>query len=230
MELRGITLSPLPGTKKEVEQIAKNWSTTEREPTTIYFGSLASEERFKREAPGNRVIHLATHGYFLEGKCQPITTQRGFDSDVGYVGENPLLLSGLFLAGANLYGEGADDLGVEDGILTAEEVTAMNLSGADLVVLSACETGLGEVKEGEGVYGLRRAFQMAGARTVISALWSVSDKETAEMMSQLYGSSRKSLPEMMREIQLEKIKTLRENKQADHPFSWGAFIALGDWR
>jgi CHAT domain-containing protein len=228
-ELRGITLNRLPGTKTEVEQIAENWGTATG-PTTVCFGTIASEEKFKQEAPGKRVIHLATHGYFLEGKCQPVTTQRGFDSEVGYVGENPLLLSGLFLAGANLHGEGADDFGAEDGILTAEEVTAMNLSGADLVVLSACETGLGEVKEGEGVYGLRRAFQMAGARTVISALWSVSDKETAEIMAQLYGAGRKSLPELMREIQLTKIKTLRENKQADHPFSWGAFIALGDWR
>jgi len=229
-ELRGTTLSQLPGTKVEVEKIAESWSSTSQEPTTICFGLGASEEAFKRDAPGNRVIHLATHGYFLEGRCQPSETQRGFDSEVGYIGENPLLLSGLFFAGANLQGEGADELGVEDGILTAEEVTAMNLDGTELAVLSACETALGEVKDGEGVYGLRRAFQIAGARTVISALWPVSDKETAEMMSQLYESSRKSLPEIMREIQLQKINDLRENKQADHPFSWGAFIALGDWR
>ncbi|MGB2989396.1 MAG: CHAT domain-containing protein, partial [Candidatus Zixiibacteriota bacterium] len=229
-ELRGTTLSQLPGTKVEVEKIAESWSSTSQEPTTICFGLGASEEAFKRDAPGNRVVHLATHGYFLEGRCQPATTQRGFDSEVGYIGENPLLLSGLFFAGANLQGEGADELGVEDGILTAEEVTAMNLDGTELAVLSACETALGEVKDGEGVYGLRRAFQMAGARTVISALWPVSDKETAEMMSQLYESSRKSLPEIMREIHLQKINDLRENKQADHPFSWGAFIALGDWR
>lgn len=229
-ELRGTTLSQLPGTKVEVERIAESWSSTSQEPTTICFGLGASEEAFKRDAPGNRVVHLATHGYFLEGRCQPTTTQRGFDSEVGYIGENPLLLSGLFFTGANLQGEGADELGVEDGILTAEEVTAMNLDGTELAVLSACETALGEVKDGEGVYGLRRAFQMAGARTVISALWPVSDKETAEMMSQLYESSRKSLPEIMREIQLQKINDLRENKQADHPFSWGAFIALGDWR
>jgi CHAT domain-containing protein/tetratricopeptide (TPR) repeat protein len=228
-ELRGITLNPLPGTKREVEQIAKNWKTT-AEPTTVYLGNTASEEKLKKEAPGNRVIHLATHGYFLEGKCQPSPSHRGLEYEIGYVGENPLLLSGLFLAGANLHGEGADDVGAEDGILTAEEVTAMNLDGTDLVVLSACETGLGEVKDGEGVYGLRRAFQMAGARTVVSALWPVSDKATAEMMSRLYGSSQMSLPEMMREIQMEKIESLRENKQADHPFSWGAFIALGDWR
>jgi tetratricopeptide (TPR) repeat protein/CHAT domain-containing protein len=228
-ELRGITLDPLPGTRREVEQIAKNWEAT-AEPATVCFGAIACEEKFKREAPGNKVIHLATHGYYLEGKCQPAESHRGFDYDLGYVGENPLLLSGLFLAGANLHGEGADVLGAEDGILTAEEVTAMNLDGTDLVVLSACETGLGQVKEGEGVYGLRRAFQMAGTRTVISALWPVSDKETADMMSQLYGSTRASLPEVMREIQLNKIRNLRENRRADHPFNWGAFIALGDWR
>ncbi len=228
-ELRGITLNPLPGTRSEVEQIATDWGAT-REPATICFGVVASEEKFKREAPGNRVIHLATHGYFLEHKCQPTSSHRGLDPDVGYVGENPLLLSGLFLAGANLHGQGADELGAEDGILTAEEVTAMNLDGTDLVVLSACETGLGEVKEGEGVYGLRRAFQMAGARTVVSALWPVSDEATTEMMSQLHASTEQALPDMIREIQLEKIQMLRENKQADHPFSWGAFIALGDWR
>jgi tetratricopeptide (TPR) repeat protein/CHAT domain-containing protein len=229
-ELRGTILSQLPGTKVEVEEIARTWGSTSQEPTTICFGLGASEEAFKRDAPGNRVVHLATHGYFLEGRCQPSETRRGFDSEVGYIGENPLLLSGLFFAGANLQGEGADELGVEDGILTAEEVTAMNLDGTELAVLSACETGLGEVKDGEGVYGLRRAFQMAGARTVISALWPVSDKATAEMMSQLYASGRGSLPDILREIQLQKISDLRESKQADHPFSWGAFIALGDWR
>lgn len=229
-ELRGITLSQLPGTKAEVEKIVESWSSAGEEATTICFGKTASEERFKRDAPGNRVIHLATHGYYLEGRCRPSETQRGFDSEVGYIGENPLLLSGLFFAGANLQGEGADELGAEDGILTAEEVTAMNLDGTELAVLSACETGLGEVRDGEGVYGLRRAFQMAGARTVISALWPVSDKATAEMMSQLYSSERSSLPETLREIQLASLNELREDKQSDHPFSWGAFIALGDWR
>jgi CHAT domain-containing protein/tetratricopeptide (TPR) repeat protein len=228
-ELRGITLTPLPGTKREVEQVAENWSA-QGGPTAVYYGRSASEERFKQEAPGKRVIHLATHGYFLENKCQPVSVGRGYDRDGGYVGENPLLLSGLFLAGANLHGEGADEAGAEDGILTAEEATAMNLDGTDLVVLSACETGLGEVKDGEGVYGLRRAFQMAGARTVVSALWPVSDRLTAEMMSQIHRSDGRSLPEIMREMQLASINALRANKQADHPFNWGAFIALGDWR
>lgn len=228
--LKDITVDPLPGTRKEVKLIASGWSESTDEPAVVCYGSDASEERFKAEAPGRRVIHLATHGYFLEGACQPDIPKRGFGDDVGYVGENPLLLSGLFLAGANLHGEDADSLGAEDGILTAEEVTAMNLDGTELVVLSACETGLGEVKEGEGVYGLRRAFQMAGARTVISALWPVSDKTTADMMSRLYDRKGESLPETIRRIQLKSINELRSQNKADHPFSWAGFIALGDWR
>jgi CHAT domain-containing protein len=176
------------------------------------------------------VIHLATHGYFLQDAYSESLPQPGSVADREFFGENPLLLSGLFLAGANLHGQGAERTGAEDGILTAEEVTAMNLEGTALVVLSACETGLGKVTEGEGVYGLRRAFQMAGARTVVSALWSISDEATAEMMSHLYEKRDESFPETIRRIQLKTINKLRAQGYVDHPFSWGAFIAVGDWR
>ncbi|UCD64529.1 MAG: CHAT domain-containing protein [Candidatus Zixiibacteriota bacterium] len=224
-ELREFSVSSLPGTRSEVEQIAAVWSAHQNEPLVTYFGSEASEEKFKAEAPGKRVIHIATHGFFLEGACQS-----GIRHETGLVGENPLLLSGLCFAGANLHGEGCEQEGAEDGILTAYEVSEMVLDGTELVVLSACETGLGEVQEGEGVYGLRRAFQMAGARTVVSALWPVSDKVTAEMMGRLYERSDETIPDRMRRIQLEKIQELRDRGKADHPFSWGAFIALWDWR
>ena len=121
-------------------------------------------------------------------------------------------------------------MAAEDGILTAYEVSAMDLAGTDIVVLSACETGLGKVEEGEGVYGLRRAFQMAGARTVISALWPVSDKETAELMGDLYGRVGESIPETMQRIQKSRIAAIRENNGVDHPYTWAAFLALGDWK
>jgi CHAT domain-containing protein len=219
--LSAIEVSPLPGTRREVESVCRAWAESTLEPAVACYGGDASEERFKAEAPGKRVIHLATHGYFLGGACKP---------EGAIVGENPLLLSGLFFAGANLHGEEADSLGAEDGILTAYEVSAMDLKGTELVVLSACETGLGEVAEGEGVYGLRRAFQMAGARTVVSALWPVSDESTAQMMGQLYRRSGETLPDAMRRVQLEKIGQLRSAGTVDHPFTWGAFIALGDWR
>jgi len=228
-ELKELTVGPLPGTRTEVEQIAAGWAAQWDEPATVYFGSDASEERFKSQAPGNRVIHLATHGYFLEGSCQPKSPKGRLDSDAGWVGENPLLLSGLFFAGANLHGEGSDQEKAEDGILTAYEVSEMVLNGTELVVLSACETGLGEVKAGEGVYGLRRAFQLAGVRTVISALWKISDERAARIMSAWYLAEGDSYPEVMRRVQMNEISELRKRGRPDHPVNWAAFIAIGDW-
>ncbi|MGB2804432.1 MAG: CHAT domain-containing protein, partial [Candidatus Zixiibacteriota bacterium] len=228
--LHEITVLRLPGTRKEVERISEVWEKKSREPCHAFFGPEASEDNFKRSAPGNKVIHLATHGYYAESDCRPELPKSRLGMSEGFVGENPLLLSGLFLAGANLHGEGADSLGVEDGILTAEEVTGMDLEGTRWVVLSACESGLGEVKAGEGVYGLRRAFQMAGARTVISALWPVSDKTTAEMMSYLYGFEENNLALAMQSLSKKKLEELRKRNQPDHPYLWAPFIALGDWR
>jgi CHAT domain-containing protein len=228
-KLKDISVFPLPGTRREVKQIAKKWEESTGEPVTICLGSNATEGRFKANAPGHRVIHVATHGYYIADSRQPAMERISLDSEVGYGGENPLLLSGLFFAGVNDRG-GAEGSEGEDGILTAYEVSSTNLKGAELVVLSACETSLGEVMEGEGVYGLRRAFQMAGARTVISALWPVSDDWTAEMMSRLYDAGTESLPETMQRVQLDRIEQLRSLGQPDHPFSWAGFIALGDFR
>jgi CHAT domain-containing protein/Tfp pilus assembly protein PilF len=230
LKLKETLLSPLPATRSEVERVVANWRESTDESANFYLGPDASEDRFKAEAPGSRVIHLATHGYFLGNECKPDITASELSSDIGYVGENPLMLSGLFFAGANLHGQGADSAGAEDGILTAYEVSAMDLEGTDLVVLSACETALGKVQEGEGVYGLRRAFQMAGAMTVVSALWPVSDQMTAEMMTELYTSSDRPLCERIRDSQLAQIEKLRSQKLVDHAYNWAAFIAVGDWR
>ncbi len=229
-ELKDLEAIPLPGTRSEIEEITLRWKESTGEPATAYYGAEAGEENFKTDAPGKRAIHLATHGYFLESRCQPAAVESDFDYDRDFAGENPLLLSGLLLAGANRHGAGADSLGAEDGILTAYEVTAMNLRGVETVVLSACETGLGKVEEGEGVYGLRRAFQMAGARTVISALWSVPDVATADMIGRLYDRENESIPETMRRLQMDKLEELRREGQSDHPFTWAGFIAMGDWR
>ena len=105
--------------------------------------------------------------------------------------ENPLLLSGLALAGANRRAAAGPD--EDDGILTAEEVASLNLQGTEWAVLSACDTGLGEIKAGEGVFGLRRAFQIAGARTVIMSLWSVDDRATRPWMRALYEGGSQGL-------------------------------------
>jgi CHAT domain-containing protein/Tfp pilus assembly protein PilF len=226
---KNIAVYPLPWTKVEIENIVKIWKAFSDEPVIRCLGLKASEDRFKRESPGNRIIHLATHGYFLQDIHQEDLPVGEYNLDNLYVGEHPLLRSGLFFSGGNLHGEGADSAGIEDGILTAYEVSAMDFTGAELVVLSACETALGEVKCGEGVYGLRRAFQMAGARTVISALWPVSDKRTSEMMKKLYSREGRTLPEQIRKLQLDMIQDLRAHGENDHPFNWGAFIAQGAW-
>jgi CHAT domain-containing protein len=228
-DFRRMRVAPLPGTRREIRDIVEHWHIHVGEPVVEFLGGLASEENFKAEATGKRAIHLATHGYFLGARCKPRSAEGG-QVDTVFIGENPLLLSGLFLAGANARSGAYSDRGSDDGILTACEVSGMDLEGVQMVVLSACETGLGEVKEGEGVYGLRRAFQMAGARTVVSALWPVPDDVTAEMMAGLYSKSDESLAERMRGVQLAEIERLRSQGLSDHPYRWAGFIALGDWR
>ncbi len=229
--LSDLKVGSLPFTRAEIEMIAKLWPGRGEDSAQVYVGPKASEDQFKAAAPGKRVLHLATHGYYLTGQCAPqFVAKHNVGPDESFVGENPLLQSGLLLAGANLHGAGCDSAHVDDGILSASEVSGMNLMGTDLVVLSACETGLGEVKSGEGVYGLRRAFQMAGARTVISSLWPVPDEATAAVMSQLYSQSKKPIPERLRDLQLAEIRKLRAARLPDHPYTWGAFISLGDWR
>jgi CHAT domain-containing protein/tetratricopeptide (TPR) repeat protein len=228
--LKDLKVSRLSGTRREVEVISSRWQGSSLESAVTLLDTAATEENFKRDAPGKRVIHLATHGYYISEECQPQQTRRlQAGESEGYVGENPLLLSGFFLAGANHHAD-ADEAEQEDGVVSAEDVAGLNLQGTDLVVLSACESGLGEVKSGEGVYGLRRAFQMAGARTVISALWPVDDKSTAEFMGQLFSAQDVTLPRTMQRAALARLASLRSQRKSDHPFYWAAFVATGDWK
>jgi CHAT domain-containing protein len=146
--------------------------------------------------------------------------------------ENPLALAGLALAHANSRRAG-DALDSDDGILTAEEVAGMNLQGTQWVVLSACDTGLGEIKSGEGVFGLRRAFQIAGARTVIMSLWSVQDDATAQWMRLLYEArlrEKVDSSEAVRSATIRLLESRRAQKLSTHPFYWGAFVAAGAWQ
>ena len=133
-----------------------------------------------------------------------------------------MLRSGLALAGANLH-KGDDD----DGILTALEAAGLNLWGTKLVTLSACDTGIGEVKNGEGVYGLRRAFVLAGTETLVMSMWPVSDYVTREMMTAYYKGLKQGQGrgEAMRQVQLSMLKS----KDRAHPFYWASFIQSGEW-
>lgn len=222
--LRDMLVGRLPATRSEISEVVSQWKQTSSEAATTLLDAQATEDAFKKQCHGMRVLHLATHGYYISNECRPDQSSSGF------AGESPLLQSGLFFAGANLKGQGAADAKVEDGTLTAEEVAGLNLNGTDLVVLSACETGLGEVRAGEGVFGLRRAFQMAGANTVISALWPVDDKSTAELMGALFAAHEQNLYDAMRQAELKTIQSRRAAGKSDHPYFWAGFVATGDWQ
>jgi tetratricopeptide (TPR) repeat protein len=229
--LNKLRVAALPGTRREVESVVMQWKRSGAEAALACFDSGATEECFKQQAPGKRVIHLATHGFYISEECKPIRSLHALQESLeSSVGENPFLQSGFLLAGANRHGNGANEPGGDDGIVTAEAVAAMNLQGTDLVVLSACETGLGAVKSGEGVYGLRRAFQVAGARTVISALWPIDDKATAEFMGRLFAAKDETIAQTMQSTALNRLASLRAARKSDHPFYWAAFVAMGDWK
>ncbi len=202
-DLSFLSYKPLPGTEAEIEAIAPLLP----EATTLD-GSEATEGAIiEIEKP--RVLHLATHGFFLKNAADSV--------------ENPLLRSGLALAGFNNRGESASTL---DGVLTALEVSGLNLRGTQLVVLSACETGLGEVANGDGVYGLRRAFTIAGAESQLMSLWKVDDLRTQELMVGYYQRLKDGMgrSEAMGDIQLEMLK------RYEYPYYWGSFIPTGNWQ
>jgi CHAT domain-containing protein/tetratricopeptide (TPR) repeat protein len=240
--LRSQPFIPLPATLKEVNEIARRWeaSTSSSSRTVdVLTGRAATEGAFKAQAAGHRVLHLATHGFFLGGECAPsaASTQgpgavvtAGWDAPVTYV-ENPLLQTGLALAGANLRAQAKPT--EDDGILTAEEVAALNLDGIEWAVLSACDTGLGIIQAGEGVFGLRRAFQIAGARTVIMSLWSVEDEITRDWMRALYEGRlerRLGTAAAIRDASLAVLRDRRARARSTHPFFWAGFVAAGDWK
>lgn len=224
--------SPLPGTAQEARQIPGYLSGKK----AILTGAQATEESVL-SARRPRVMHLATHGFFLADQVPGAVGTRGAEAlggspaadqapalPKGY--ENPLVRSGLAFAGANY---AAKAQGERDGLLTALEVSGMDLHGTDLVTLSACETGKGEVRSGEGVFGLRRAFALAGASHLMMSLWPVSDAVTARQMQVFYESyGRRSTPAAaLRLAQLATIAELRSKKGTAEPALWAPFIVQG---
>ena len=225
-ELSQIQVGPLPGTAAEVEAIRPLLNDP-----TILTTTQATENALKT-ARNPQILHIATHGFFLadveriqdsRGGFASISGDRSFAAPIGGVVENPLLRSGLALAGFNPRISGS-----EDGVLTALEASELNLSGTQLVVLSACETGLGDVANGEGVYGLRRAFSLAGAETQLMSLWQVSDDGTQNLMARYYEKLMRGMgrSEALRQVQLEAIS--QEGKYS-RPYYWAAFILAGEW-
>lgn len=214
----------LPGTAQEVGQASKLLAAAGYEVTAKY-GQDATEESLKNLPQPPRILHIATHGFFFPDSqdTEGSVDQLSIELPPVQLSEHPMVRSGLILAGANHSWMGNPPLqGREDGILTAYEISRMDLSGTELVVLSACETGLGDIQGSEGVYGLQRAFKIAGARYVIMSLWQVPDEPTRELMTAFYREWLSGKP--MREAFREAQRQMR-GKYED-PYYWAAFVLL----
>lgn len=213
---KSIKLNPLPGTEAEINNIDK-LSKNSGLPATVYLDRQSTKNRFLSDQ--SNILHVATHGFFLNDNLNS-----GQELNRKSIAFNPMMNSGLFFAGAQVSIDKNYSSTGDNGILSAYDVMNSNMSGAGLVVLSACETGLGEIINGEGVYGLKRAFQIAGAKNLILSLWKVDDKATLELMTEFYTNlfDTKDVNESLRRAQL-KLKT----KYPD-PYYWGGFICVNN--
>jgi CHAT domain-containing protein len=238
----GLRFAALPGFAREADAAGKllrgrGWEVLSRR------GAEASEEALAKVSRP-RLLYLITHGFFLEDvKRQPQGGLRDLElagaaaARLPDASADPRLRSGLALAGANRWQE-RSARGLSDGLLTALEVEGLDLWGTELVVLSACETGRGEIQVGEGVLGLRRAFQLAGAQTVLASLWKVPDQETEQLMTDTLSRWLKGTPpaEALRAAQLAMIGRLRAEAPRDAtrglapPLYWAGFVCHGGGR
>jgi CHAT domain-containing protein len=234
----GLTWNRLPNTKGEVEVVETLFKKLPQATVKKLFGNDATEAAIERELSRHRFVHLATHGFF-----DPPKMVRQFKDDLSAGGEKillpsipPGLSSGIVCAGANKPKFEAS------GVLTATQIAELDLRNVELAVLSACQTSLGVLSEGEGVLGLQRAFQMAGARSTISTLWGVDDRATAELMKRLYSNRLEmglSSAEALREAQIwvlnngDKVGAFDQKPTGSKrtpPKFWAAFSLSGDWR
>jgi CHAT domain-containing protein len=224
IDLRGLHFPSLPETGAEADAIADILKTGFKQQVFNYQGTKALEELlYASTSP--KVLHLATHGYFLQALSQPQRETKGM-GPMGNVGEikaltteNPMLRSGIVLAGVN----SALRQGRDDGVVSAEKVLGLRLKGTELVVLSACKTGVGDVQSGEGVFGLKRAFILSGAHSLVMSLWSVPSAETVELMTEFYTllAQGTTKTEALRQA---KLKVMKNNP---NPYYWGAFVLTG---
>jgi len=192
--------SPLPGTKEEANAIR---ATLDQKSILEYQDTNATESNLlKVKEP--RILHIATHGFFINDNTIP----------------NPMLKSGIALAGANA----SAIKGKSDGIVTALKLSGLDLKGTDLVVLSACETGVVDINATDSVSGLSKAFIQAGAKDIVMSLWSVDDQATEELMSSFYQEMKKE-PIYAKALKAAKLKMIKEGK---HPFFWAAFVVSGE--
>jgi CHAT domain-containing protein len=218
---------PLPGTKVEIDRISQMWRDASGEMPVILSGRGANKEAFRAAIAGNQVIHIATHAAEFDEGCNRAQS-RGMGLSTSPMTPSAMMPAALALTGANEFLSN----GNITGILTSEEVLSLPLDGTRWVVLSACDTGLGPIVDGEGVFGLRRAFRLAGARTVVMSLWEADDSATSQWMEALYRArlqKQASVPESIAQAQLTVLADRRAHGLSTHPYFWGAFVASGDW-
>ncbi|MEZ5032160.1 MAG: CHAT domain-containing tetratricopeptide repeat protein [Saprospiraceae bacterium] len=231
---RGGSWSYLKWTEKEVVNITTTLAEGGCQATRLS-GSDATEEAIKaigKKGSSPRILHIATHGFFFPDPAAVSGVRSAVEMDHEAVfkwSDNPMIRSGLILAGGNYAWQHGRAVSPdkEDGILTAYEISQMNLSNTELVVLSACETGLGDIEGNEGVYGLQRAFKIAGAKHLIMSLWQVPDRETMQFMTTFYRNwlepeegGKMTIPEAFRKTQLE----MRD--RFFNPYSWAGFVLV----
>jgi CHAT domain-containing protein len=223
LDRSGMVFEPLSGTAEEAKALQ---GLLKLPAQAVLTGEQATEARLKG-LHGPRILHVATHGFFLSDQEVAATALRpvgsGAETAPLALAENPLLRSGLALAGANARRSGESD----DGILTAAEAAQLDLRGTQLVVLSACETAVGQVQQGEGVYGLRRALVLAGAQAQLVSLWKVADAQTRDLMVDYYrrllkGEGRSAALRAAQQAMIAKPAT-------QHPYYWAAFVPIGNW-
>lgn len=226
--IQNTKLSDLPGTEKEVNEIS--FLLNEKGiKTVVYLKKDASEANLKKILKPS-VLHIATHGFFFgDLNMSGIKTEKGTVSFRGLqergttLKNNVMHNSGLILAKFQNQAIHQNNNTFDDGVLTAYEASALNLSNTQLVVLSACETGLGSVKNGEGIYGLQRAFKIAGAKAILMSMWSVDDEATSDFMLSFYAEWMNSRDM----VKAYKIAMSNTKKKYNHPYYWGAFELLG---
>ncbi|HZP67347.1 MAG TPA: CHAT domain-containing protein [Rudaea sp.] len=228
----GETFAPLAGAAREVAQLGALWKQHDTEDrVTALSGAHADEVSVRRRAPAADVVHFATHGFELGARCADAPGARGMHveaADATSPAPEATHEAALALSGANAdlaRGNGA-------GLLTAQKITAYPLGGVSWVVLAACDSGLGDVVGDEGVFGLRRAFRIAGAHTVVMSLWEIDDAATTDWMTALYRArlGGADTVESMASAELAALASRRSHHLSTHPYYWAGFVAAGDWR